>query len=526
MAKNRAIIVGVNQYHFLQHLKYAKRDAELLCDFLCHKAGFDREDIFLFTDDSLPVDGKSTEPFRANLLRVLRQVSERLSERTLEEGNNFWFFFSGHGIRCGDRDYLMPLDGDPENVEGTGIATYDVTDYLRRCKADNVVLILDACRSQGRKGEGIGRQTEAEVRETGIISIFSCHPNQSSYEIEVLQQGAFTVALLEGLGDQGRCATVEQLNQYLKNRVPEIVHQYHSGRTQQIPYIIAEPIERSHLFLMPQYATSSDMSALKNDAHRAEDVENLDLEEKLKSLKLAEQLWLQVNAAALGKDQDVIRAIQRIESKRIRLQEIQLPVSKFYSQQTQYRTNTQRGLEVSFNKVNDPDSIPVSKVTSSNDNSLDQEIDYTKLKSMLEMQNWKEADNETYRLILQVVGREAEHWFAAKDQSKLPRIVISTINQLWVENSDRKFGFSIQQQIWCSDDVGGQPGKFDRSVFRKFGDRVGWRRNNDWLLEYGDFDFSLGARAGHLPSFGYAIQQWDRWKDSFQNLFPYICTCL
>lgn len=66
----------------------------------------------------------------------------------------------------------MPLDGDPEDVENTGISIHDITDYLRHCNVGNVVLILDACRSQGIKGEGIGRQTETEVRSTGIISIF------------------------------------------------------------------------------------------------------------------------------------------------------------------------------------------------------------------------------------------------------------------------------------------------------------------------------------------------------------------
>jgi uncharacterized caspase-like protein len=81
----------------------------------------------------------------------------------------------------------MPLDGDPDNIDSTGISTYEITDCLRRCNSDNIVLILDACRSQGRKGEGIGRQTETELRETGIITIFSCNPNQASYEIESLQ---------------------------------------------------------------------------------------------------------------------------------------------------------------------------------------------------------------------------------------------------------------------------------------------------------------------------------------------------
>lgn len=302
MASNWAIAIGINQYRFLQPLKYAKRDAEVMSAFLTEQVKCDR--IFLFTDDSPPIGGKPTEPFRANLLRVLRQIFEK---PFMKDGDNFWFFFSGHGIRHCEQDYLMPLDGDPEDVENTGIPTYLITNYLRSCGADNVVLILDACRNVGRRcGEGIGRQTEAEARQTGVISIFSCSPDQYSYELDAIGQGAFTHALIEGLGIRGRCATVERLNQYLENRVPDLVSQ-HLERMRQTPYIIAEPLRRSHLILMPQHASLADIATLKNDAYRAQTDENWNL---------AEQLWIRVLAAASGQDADAIGALQRIAVKR------------------------------------------------------------------------------------------------------------------------------------------------------------------------------------------------------------------
>jgi uncharacterized caspase-like protein len=302
MAQNWAIVIGVNEYRFLQPLKYAKRDAELMSAFLRDEARFDR--IFLFTDDSPAIADKPTEPFRANLLRVLRQIFAR---PFMQDGDNFWFFFSGHGIRHQEQDYLMPLDGDPEDVTSTGIATATITNYLRSCGADNVVMLLDACRSGGKKsGEGIGKQTEEEARQTGVISIFSCSPDQYSYEVEAIGQGAFTYALLEGLSIRGRCATVERLNQYLQTQVPQVVQQ-HVGRVRQTPYTIAEPINRSHLILMPQYASLADIATLKNHAFNAEADEDW---------TLAERLWMRVNAAASGQDTDVVRAWQRIAIKR------------------------------------------------------------------------------------------------------------------------------------------------------------------------------------------------------------------
>jgi uncharacterized caspase-like protein len=298
MANNWAIVIGINQYRFLQPLKYAKRDAEAMHNFLMQEAKFDR--IFLFTDDSPPLGGKFTDPLRANLLRVLRQIFEK---PFMKDGDNFWFFFSGHGIPHNGQDYLMPQDGDPENIENTGISTNTITNYLRGCGADNAVMILDACRSGGKKsGEGIGRQTEVEARQSGVISLFSCSPNQYSYELEAIKQGAFTHALLEGLGIRGQRATVERLDQYLEHRVPELVSQ-HLGKVQQTPYTIAEPLNRSHLILMPKYAKPTDIDKLKNDAYRAQVNRDWDL---------AKRLWIRVNAAASGLDIDAVKAIERI----------------------------------------------------------------------------------------------------------------------------------------------------------------------------------------------------------------------
>ena len=311
MPKNWAIAIGINQYDFLQPLNYAQRDAQLMQQFLSNNAGF--ENVLFFSDDSPDISGKSTRPYRANLLRILRQMFDK---PFMTAGDNFWFFFSGHGIRHAGSDYLMPGDGDPGDVENTAIPISYVSERLRRCGADNVVLILDACRNQGnRSGEGIGDETATQAQQTGIITIFSCSPNELSYEVETLQQGTFTHALLEGLGNQGKCATVERLNQYLSYRVPELNRQH--GKPQQTPYTIAEPVTKSHLILLPQYATLHDIATLKNDAYQAE-VNN--------NIELSEQLWIRVLAVASGQDLEAVKSLQRIERLRIESSNLSRPL--------------------------------------------------------------------------------------------------------------------------------------------------------------------------------------------------------
>lgn len=300
MAKNWAIAIGINQYNNLQHLNYAKLDALAMRDWFEKEVRFDK--VFLFTEDSPPIPASPThiptQPTYGNLRRFLRANFEN---PLLAPGDNLWFFFAGHGCRSADRDYLMLIDSDPGDVEHTAIPVDYVTQRLRRSGADNVVLFLDACRDEGsRRGEGIGEQHQ------GVVTFYSCSPSQKSYEIEQLQHGSFTQALLDGLriAGAGNCARVERLERYLQWRVPTI-NQTHR-KTPQYPYAIAEPANKLHLILLPDYATLTDIATMKLDAYQAE---------VKKEWELARQLWIRVNVAARGSDMQAIEAFSRIPQR-------------------------------------------------------------------------------------------------------------------------------------------------------------------------------------------------------------------
>ncbi len=299
MGRNWAITVGIDNYYNLTPLRYAQRDAEAFRDFCLNEAGF--EGVYHFGEDVAPIPTERgpalrAEPTVGNLERFLRVRFER---KFLEPGDNLWFFFAGHGRRVGGRDYLMPLDGDPDNVGRTAFAIRDIADRLRRSGADNVLMAIDACRGEDDRSGGTGIGGE---QQQGVITLFSCSPQELAYEIEPLQAGSFTYALLEGLRIRGEnnCATVERLCQHLRYRVPEL-NQRH-GKPRQTPYPIAEPATKLHLILLPQQATLQDVQALKNDALEAEIEGDWDQ---------AEQLWIRVLAASPA-DRQAIKAIQRI----------------------------------------------------------------------------------------------------------------------------------------------------------------------------------------------------------------------
>ena len=500
MVKNWALAIGINQYDFLQPLKYAKRDAKLMQEFFRNEAGFDR--VFWFSDDSPDLGSEPTRPYRANLLRLLQQL---FAKPFMEAGDNFWFFFSGYGMVHANHDYLMPSDGDPEDIENTAISISYLTECLRNCGSDNIILILDACRQQHKKsGEGIGRHTQKIARQTGVISILSCSPDEYSYEIDALQKGVFTHALLEGLGTQGQCATVERLNQYLSFRVPELVHHFQLAR--QTPHTIAEPVTKSHLISAPKYATKHDISKLQIDAVQAEVNQNLEL---------AEQLWIRVNAAASSPDIDAVKAIERIAQLRVEACATQkhltpqissLNGSPLYENRNYVLHSNLDGR--SFNQSLGLGRIPTVKHQQSStlaipniaidELSSERGIDYKPLRDLLAAGKWKQADRETLAVMLKGAGREKEGWLNIESINQFPETDLCTIDQLWLKFSNGRFGFSVQKQIWES--VDGQPDA-DYDTWCKFCDRIGWRVNQNWLF-YSDLTFSTDAPLGHFPAMG------------------------
>jgi len=102
---------------------------------------------------------------------------------------------------------------------------------------------------------------------------------------------------------------------------------------------------------------------------------------------------------------------------------------------------------------------------------------YTQLETYLKTQKWREADRETYRLMITTVGKEEGQWFERADLENFPCEDLQTLDQLWVKYSNGKWGFSVQKRIWqeC-----GSPMDYDD--WKKFGDRVGWRKDGDWVM--------------------------------------------
>ncbi|WP_246844170.1 GUN4 domain-containing protein [Hydrocoleum sp. CS-953] len=150
------------------------------------------------------------------------------------------------------------------------------------------------------------------------------------------------------------------------------------------------------------------------------------------------------------------------------------------------------------------------------------DVDYTKLRDLLAAGNWREADRETDKVMYKVADRRSEGWLRTEDVENFPCQDLATIDKLWVKYSDGKFGFSVQKQIYQS--FGGTK-EYDQEIWEKFGDKVGWRKEGEWLLIYNELTFDINnPYQGHLPRTRMCGTTWGPWG-ACGNIFSRAETC-
>jgi hypothetical protein len=124
---------------------------------------------------------------------------------------------------------------------------------------------------------------------------------------------------------------------------------------------------------------------------------------------------------------------------------------------------------------------------------------YRKLRDLLATENWREADEETTNIMLEIMGKSSLDNIIPDEVMNFPCSALQLLDQLWMSYSNNRFGFSVQQQIYTrlggTDDIS----DVDMKVLQAMGAEMGWMVNNK-LLDYEDLDFSSSAPVGCHPS--------------------------
>lgn len=121
---------------------------------------------------------------------------------------------------------------------------------------------------------------------------------------------------------------------------------------------------------------------------------------------------------------------------------------------------------------------------------------YQQLEQFLEAGKWKEADEETFRIMLNMGHRGKEGWLNYSSIDNFSCDDLRMIDWLWSKYSNGKFGFSVQKKIY--QDLGGTR-DYHSEIWSAFGEKVGWKKGGHWLY-YKELTFSTSAPRGHLPA--------------------------
>ncbi len=153
-------------------------------------------------------------------------------------------------------------------------------------------------------------------------------------------------------------------------------------------------------------------------------------------------------------------------------------------------------------------------------------IDYSILRNLLAAAEWKEANKETKRVVLAAINY---HW-PMNTITNIPCEDLRIIDQLWVEYSNGRFGFSVQKRIYESVyenicERWGKTKKYGVRSFNEFGDRVGWRKKEQWNY-YSYLVYNLWAPVGHLPSYDIVFLEGEFWESRLMEVAESIFCCL
>lgn len=230
---NYAVVIAADKYASLPAADFAERDADAVRAHLI-ALGYPARNIYFLTAQ------------QATRAKIAQSVNTWLRNR-VGENSTVFFYYSGHGAPNPQTNqaYLVPVDGDPEDLESTAYPIGLLYSKLNSLKAREVIVALDSCfsgaggRSVLAKGTRplVGKVTLGVVPNK-IIALTASDTNQVSGTIEEQGHGTFTYYMLKGLGGDAKNSsgrvTVQSLYDYLTPKVQDASRLNNRSQTPQL----------------------------------------------------------------------------------------------------------------------------------------------------------------------------------------------------------------------------------------------------------------------------------------------------
>ena len=193
-----ALLVGISAYPTPDlALQFAAKDARDFASALQNQKGGLYGDVTV----RLVTDGAAT---KGGILDGLDWLTKQVTSRDVGI-----VFLAGHGVLDeSNRFYFLAADTSPDRLRSTGLPRTDIQDALDALPG-KAMLFLDACHS----GAVAGRRDTVDINsvvndftrtERGVVMFTASTGKQVSQENAAWRNGAFTKAVIEGLGLPGQ----------------------------------------------------------------------------------------------------------------------------------------------------------------------------------------------------------------------------------------------------------------------------------------------------------------------------------
>ncbi len=525
-----ALLVGISEYKSaLEPLPSAEQDV------LAMQQVLENEEMGGFRE-VIPLVNPPVQDLR-------RAIYDLFAERNQDD--LLLFYFSGHGVKDQHRNLYLTTPETEKNQRGsvvtpTAIAANYLQSQISASRSERIVIILDCCFS-GAFAKGMTAKDDGEVDIFGELGgkgraiLTSSSSTQYSFEQDDSQLSIYSRYLIEGIktgaadrDNDGRIS-VEELHNYAKEKVqqasPAMTPQFYPVEEGYKIYLARSPqddpqlkyrqeaqkrirkgnFSRVGLRILRQLRTDLGLSTEEAEKIEADVLQPYrQYEQKLKEFTEAVEEVIEDEGGISPETLEELQDYQKLLSL---VNEDVEPIMAQYLVKFKPKPEPQ-----AHSPAKPQPKSSVSEKEAEVELKSAKGIDYTKLRDLLAGGEWREADEETARVMLKVADREEEGWLDSDSIKIFPCEDLRTIDQLWVKYSQGHFGFSVQKQIYqeVQEDYG------------KFGDRVGWRVKETWIY-YSDTTFGLDAPMGHLP--GEWNPKWQAGIKSKRVFFSRAQTC-
>ncbi len=149
--------------------------------------------------------------------------------------------------------------------------------------------------------------------------------------------------------------------------------------------------------------------------------------------------------------------------------------------------------------------------------------DYSELDRALRHREWKKADELTRTFMLKVMSTSGH--LSEDEMSRFPGEDLKLIDNLWVQHSEGKLGFSVQKRIWQECGSPGPDYAANKAAWKKFGQRVNWQGGTgyDGWRHAKELDYANPQEySGQLPGFCDFFWQWRFDRRRKENWLPFV----